>query len=53
MNILWWVFGGFELAVTHLVCALVLGITIVGLPFAKQHLKLVALALVPFGARIE
>ncbi len=53
MNILWWVFGGFELAVTHLVFALILGITIVGLPFAKQHLKLVALALVPFGARIE
>jgi hypothetical protein len=28
MNILWWVFGGFELAVTHLVFALILGITL-------------------------
>ncbi|HHX44624.1 MAG TPA: YccF domain-containing protein [Chloroflexi bacterium] len=52
MNVLWWIFGGVEAAIVHLVLALVLAITIVGLPFAKQHLKLVKLALVPFGARI-
>lgn len=53
MNVLWWVFGGVEAAVVHLVLALVLAITIVGLPFARQHIKLLKLALVPFGARVE
>ncbi len=52
MNILWLVFGGLEVAVTHLVFALLSALTIIGLPFAKQHLKLLKLALVPFGARI-
>jgi len=53
MNILWLVLGGLELAVVHLVLALVLALTVVGLPFAKQHLKLLRLSLVPFGARID
>jgi uncharacterized membrane protein YccF (DUF307 family) len=53
MNVLWWIFGGVEAALVHLALALVLAITIVGLPFAKQHIKLLKLALVPFGARIE
>ena len=53
MNVLWWVFGGVEAAVVHLVLALILAITIVGLPFARQHIKLLKLALVPFGARVE
>lgn len=53
MNVLWWIFGGVELAIVHLVLALIFAITIVGLPFAKQHIKLLKLALVPFGARIE
>ncbi|MHB1296125.1 MAG: YccF domain-containing protein [Anaerolineae bacterium] len=53
MNVLWWVFGGVEIAILHLVLALVMAITIVGLPFAKQHMKLLTLSLVPFGARID
>jgi uncharacterized membrane protein YccF (DUF307 family) len=53
MNVLWWVFGGVEVAIVHLVLALILAVTVVGLPFAKQHLKLLQLALVPFGARVE
>lgn len=52
MNILWILLGGFELAVLHLVLALILAITIIGIPFAKQHLKLAGLALVPFGYNI-
>jgi uncharacterized membrane protein YccF (DUF307 family) len=35
--------------VAHLVHALILAITIIGLPFAKQHIKLIPLALFPFG----
>ncbi len=52
MNILWLVFGELEVALVHLVFALVCAITIIGLPFAKQHMKLLRLALVPFGAKI-
>jgi uncharacterized membrane protein YccF (DUF307 family) len=53
MNVLWWVFGGVEVALVHLVFALLCAITIVGIPFAKQHMKMVMLALVPFGATIK
>ena len=49
MNILWILLGGFELAILHLLLALIFAITIIGIPFAKQHLKLAGLALVPFG----
>ena len=53
LNVLWWIFGGFELAIVHLVFGVLCAITIVGLPFAKQHFKMVRLALVPFGATIS
>ncbi len=36
MNVLWWVFGGVEVAIVHLVFALLMAITIVGIPFAQQ-----------------
>lgn len=52
LNLIWILLPGLELALTHLVLAIVLGITIVGLPFAKQHVKLVPLALMPFGRSI-
>ena len=53
MNIIWVLFAGIELAVTHLILALLFGITIIGLPFAKQHVKMASLALVPFGMEIR
>jgi uncharacterized membrane protein YccF (DUF307 family) len=52
-NILWVVLFGWELALNHLVFALLLGITIIGIPFAVQHLKLIPLSLVPFGRHME
>lgn len=48
-NILWILLGGFYVTCIHLVFALVCGITIIGIPFALQHLKLAGFALVPFG----
>jgi len=48
-NVIWIVFFGWEIAVSHLVHGLLLAITIIGLPFAKQHFKLIPLALLPFG----
>lgn len=52
MNIIWIICGGIWIAVTHLVLALLLFITIIGIPFARQHLKLAALAFTPFGKEI-
>lgn len=48
-NVIWLVFFGWGIALSHLVWGLILAITIVGLPFAKQHFKLMVLALMPFG----
>lgn len=53
MNILWLVFFGIEIATTHLIFAALCAITIIGLPFAKQHIKLIALAISPFGKEIR
>jgi uncharacterized membrane protein YccF (DUF307 family) len=49
LNVVWMVFVGWEIAVVHLFHAVLLAITIIGLPFAKQHIKLIPLALLPFG----
>ena len=48
-NIIWLVLFGWEIALNHLFWALLFAVTIIGLPFALQHLKLVPLALWPFG----
>jgi len=53
MNVIWILLGGIELVAIHLVLALILAITIVGLPFAKQHVKMARLALMPFGSVIS
>jgi len=53
LNILWAVVFGWEIAVAHLTHGLILAITIVGLPFAKQHFKLIPIALAPFGREIR
>ncbi len=52
MNILWILLGGIWIALTHVIFAILCAITIIGLPFAKQHIKLASLALTPFGRSI-
>jgi uncharacterized membrane protein YccF (DUF307 family) len=49
LNIIWILLPGLELAIIHLVLAAISAITIIGLPFAAQHLKLTRMALLPFG----
>ncbi len=44
LNILWFIFGGFGMAITNLITAIILAITIVGIPFSKQSLKLAKLS---------
>ncbi|MEN6480528.1 MAG: YccF domain-containing protein [Anaerolineales bacterium] len=48
-DIIWLVIAGWEIALTHLTFGFIFAITIVGLPFAKQHFKLVPVALMPFN----
>jgi uncharacterized membrane protein YccF (DUF307 family) len=48
-NLIWLVLAGWWLALGHLVTALLLTITIIGIPFAWAHLKLAGLALWPIG----
>ena len=51
-NIVWFILAGWWLALGHLLFALGLAITIIGLPFAWAHLKLAGLALWPIGKMI-
>jgi len=53
LNIIWIIFFGWELALSHFITGLLFCITIVEIPFGLQHFKLAKLGLVPFGARIN
>ena len=48
-NIIWLVLAGWWLALEHLITAILLAVTIVGIPFAWAHLKLAGIALWPIG----
>jgi len=48
-NLIWFVLAGWWLALAHLITAILLAITIIGIPFAWAHLKLAKLALWPIG----
>ncbi len=51
-NILWFIFAGFWLAVGHVLSAIASFITIIGIPFGIQHLKLAGIALAPVGQTV-
>lgn len=53
MNIIWICVGGFWICLTHFFFGVWLCITIIGIPFGKQHFKLAAVALSPFGKDIQ
>ena len=52
-NVIWLLISGVPMALDHVLTGLVLCLTIVGIPFGRQHFKLAALALTPFGAEIR
>lgn len=52
LNILWIIFGGFSLCIANLISAVLLCISIIGIPFAIQSLKIAKLALMPFGKEV-
>jgi uncharacterized membrane protein YccF (DUF307 family) len=49
LNIVWFIFAGWWLALGHVMIAFAQAITIIGIPFAWQHIKLAGLALMPVG----
>ena len=51
-NVIWFVIAGIWLAIGHIAAALCCFITIIGIPFGIQHLKLAALTLAPVGKTI-
>ena len=53
LNVVWLLIAGIWIFLSHLVLGVGLALTIIGIPFAFQHLKFGMLALAPFGKRIE
>jgi len=51
-NVIWFLLAGWWLALGHLVAAIACAVTIIGIPFAFQHVKLAILALAPIGQEI-
>ena len=53
MNLVWVLFGWWEIALIHFVFGLVLCITIVGIPWGTQHFKIALASVFPFGKEIH
>jgi len=53
MNIFWLILFGIWIALTHILFGALLFITIIGIPWGRQHFKLAGIALTPFGRTIE
>ena len=52
MNVLWIIFGGIEVALSHLTLGVAFCCTIIGIPFGLQHFKLTLYSLLPFGHEV-
>lgn len=52
LNIIWFVLGGWYLAIHHIVLGVGLCVTIIGIPFGLQHLKLAVISLAPVGKTV-
>jgi uncharacterized membrane protein YccF (DUF307 family) len=50
---LWLIFGGLWACIMHLFFGFLLCITIIGIPWGKQHFKMAGLSLAPFGKDVE
>ena len=52
-NIIWVIFGGLHIALEYFIAGLVLMLTIIGIPFGLQSMKLGMLAIWPFGTKVK
>ena len=53
INLIWIILFGWEIALAHLICGVSMAVTIIGIPFAKQHFKLLPVALLPFRYTLQ
>ena len=51
-NVIWFLLGWWEIALTHLIFGILLCCTIIGIPWGLQHFKLAIGSLLPFGKEI-
>jgi uncharacterized membrane protein YccF (DUF307 family) len=51
-NLIWFLVAGWWLAIGHLASALACFVTIIGIPFGIQHIKLALIALAPIGMQV-
>jgi uncharacterized membrane protein YccF (DUF307 family) len=52
LNVVWFILAGWWLAVHHVILAALLAVTLIGIPFAIQHLKLAVVSLAPVGKMV-
>lgn len=53
LNLIWVIFGGLMVAIEYVIASVAMMVTIVGIPFGLQTLKLAMVALWPFGTKID
>ena len=53
MNVIWFLLGWWEIAIIHFFCGLIFCITIVGIPWGRQHFKMAISSVFPFGKEIR
>jgi len=51
-NLIWILCGGLYTAIVHIVMGIILCITVIGIPWGRQHFKLIEISLMPFGKKI-
>lgn len=51
-NIIWLILAGWWLALAHIIAAVLFCLTLIGIPFGLQHIKLAQLSLMPIGKTI-
>ena len=51
-NIIWILVGGIAVTLNHLIMGALLFISIIGIPWARQHFKLLEISLLPFGKKV-
>ncbi len=52
-DVLWILFGWWEIAIAHAILGLLFCITIVGIPFGRMHFRLAKFSLLPFSMKVS
>lgn len=52
LNIIWFIFGGLMIAIEYAISSILMMLTVIGIPFGMQTMKLAAVALWPFGTAV-